>query len=92
MKLFDTITKRKASSLQYEYLQTGQKNGWIMNSGLYAKCPKCGYYMSLDPTQSDVCPCGNLIKDSDCGRFGAQTGDETIKIYQKKNRSKNSSL
>ena len=76
--------KNKKSSVQYRYLRTGPENGWTMNSDFYAKCPQCGYYMSLDPTQSDQCPCGNLIKDRDYGRFGARSGDETIEIYQKK--------
>lgn len=84
MKLFNKIKKKKECLLRYQYLRTGPENGWTMNSDLYAKCPKCGYYMSLDPTQSDMCPCGNLIKDIDYGRFGARTGDKTIEIYQKK--------
>lgn len=82
--LLDKIMKKRKSSLQYQYLQTGSKNGWAMKSDLYAKCPQCGYYMSLDPTQSDECPCGNLFKDCNFGRFGARTGDETIEIYRKK--------
>lgn len=77
------MVKRETDLSGYQYLRTGQENGWTMRSDLYAKCPECGYYMSLDPTQSDICPCGNLTKDSDCGRFGARTGDKTIEIYQK---------
>lgn len=84
MRLFDKITQKGKSSLQYQYVRKGPKNGWAMKSDLYAKCPQCGYYMSLNPMQSDECPCGNLFKDCDYGRFGAKTGDETIEIYRKK--------
>lgn len=73
LELFDKIKKRKESSLRYQYLRKGPEKGWVMKPDLYAKCPKCGYYMSLDPTQSDMCPCGNLSKDIDFGRFGATT-------------------
>jgi hypothetical protein len=50
---------------------------------LFAKCIKCGYYVSLDPTKSETCPCGNIYKDIDCDRFGAKTGDVSIEIYQR---------
>ena len=69
--------------MEYIYLRTGPKNGWEMKPELYAKCPKCGYYMSLTPTDSDVCPCGNMSKDCDYGRFGAKTGDASIKIFKR---------
>lgn len=83
MTLFDKTVKKELPS-QYQYIRTGPENGWTMRPDLYAKCPTCGYYMSLDPTQSETCLCGNLTKDADYGRFGARTGDETIEIYQKK--------
>lgn len=51
-----------------------------MSKDLYAKCPECGYYMSLDPTKSESCPCGNMYKECE-GRFGANTGDMLIEIY-----------
>jgi hypothetical protein len=54
-----------------------------MSPELFAKCIKCGYYVSLDPTKSETCPCGNIYKDIDCDRFGAKTGDVSIEIYQK---------
>ncbi len=55
-----------------------------MSPDLYAKCPKCGYFLSLDPMKNDGCPCGNLNIDSDTGRFSIKTGDSTIKIYRRK--------
>ncbi len=51
-----------------------------MNKDLYAKCPECGDYMSLDPTKSESCHCGNMYKERE-GRFGADTGDMSIEIY-----------
>lgn len=68
---------------EYEYLRTGPGEGWTMSKELYARCPRCGYYMSLDPSTDDVCPCGNLCKDSGAGRFGADSGDASIAIYQR---------
>ena len=85
MKKITEVIRGIQYSLQFQYLRTGAtKTGWRMGPDLYAKCPQCGYYMSLDPVQNESCPCGNLTKDSDYGRFGARTGDESIKIYQKK--------
>ena len=69
--------------MSYEYLRTGPDDGWHMSSELYARCPKCGFYMSLDPGKSESCPCGNMYKDCGDGRFGAYTGDASIKIYKK---------
>ena len=71
---------------EYKYVKTGPDNGWSMGINLYAKCPICGYFMPLDPTKSDSCPCGNMYKDSDYGRFGAETGDMSIEIYEKINK------
>lgn len=69
--------------MKYKYLRTGPTaGGWEMNTRLYAKCPMCGYYMSLNPAKTDNCPCRNLYKDSDAGRFGARTGDASIEIYE----------
>ena len=79
---FCDFFKRKDSA--YRYLRTGPKNGWEMSPNLYAKCPQCGYFLSLDPMKSEICPCGNLHKDSGAGRFGAKTGDSTIEIYIKR--------
>lgn len=58
----EVFFKRKDS--EYRYLRTGPKNGWEMSPNLYAKCPQCGYFLSLDPMKSESCPCGNLIKIS----------------------------
>lgn len=68
---------------EYKYLRTGPEKSWKMAKELYAKCPECGYYMSLDPTTDDTCPCGNLQKDSGACRFRVRTGDETVEIYEK---------
>lgn len=81
MGIFDFL-KREDSG--YRYLRTGPRNGWEMRSDLYAKCPRCGHFLSLDPTISESCPCGNLYKDNGVGRFGAETGDNSIRIYVKK--------
>ena len=55
-----------------------------MSPDLYAKCPKCGYFLSLYPIESDGYPCDNLNIYSDTGRFSIKTGDSTIKIYRRK--------
>ena len=69
--------------MKYEYIRKGcDSKGWKMSKDLYAKCPCCGYYMSLNPMEGDCCPCGNLSKDADYGRFGARTGDRSIEIYK----------
>lgn len=69
---------------EYKYLRTGPDGGWKMSADIYAKCPECGYFMSLDPEKDDICPCGNMSKDSSMGRFGAKTGDNSIELYKKK--------
>ena len=69
--------------MKYQYLRTGPDCGWRMSKDLFAKCPKCGYYMSLDPAQDDSCPCGNMSKDTGMGRFGANTGDMSIDLFIK---------
>lgn len=82
----DSVGGKGGVHMQYKYIRTGPNGGWHMSPELYAKCPKCGYYMSLDPRKSEDCPCGNMYKDSGCGRFGANTGDVSIEIYQKTER------
>lgn len=69
--------------MKFKYCKTGSNDGWIMKQGLYAKCPICGYHMSLNPLTDDICPCENMYKDSAYGRFGAKSGDFTIEIYEK---------
>lgn len=71
--------------MKYKKLRTGPDGGWKMSSEIYALCPLCGYYMSLDPAKDDICPCGNITKDAGMGRFGARTGDLSIKLFQKAN-------
>lgn len=74
--------------MAYIYYKTGpnaKNGGWRMSTDIYAKCPKCGYYMSLDPEADDICTCGNMHKDSSYGRFGAKTGDKSIRLYKKFN-------
>lgn len=69
--------------MEYKYVRTGPgQSGWQMKADLYSKCPLCGFYMSLAPSESCVCPCGNMYKDAEYGRFGARTGDMTIEIYR----------
>lgn len=41
--------------------------------------------MSLDPTKSESCHCGNIYIEC-AGRFGADTGDMPIEIYEIINR------
>ena len=36
----------------------------------------------MNPARTEKCTCGNLYKDSDAGRFGAGTGDDSIEIYE----------
>lgn len=69
--------------MKYRYLRTGPDGGWQMSADIYAKCPVCGYYMSLDPTKDDVCPCANMTKDTGMGRFGAKSSDDSIELYTK---------
>lgn len=73
---------------KYEYLgngckATGADSGWIMSKELYFKCIGCGYFMNGYGRKSDRCPCGNLTKDSDYGRFGSRHGDDSIEVYRK---------
>lgn len=69
--------------MEFEFIRKGPDGGWRMSADLFAKCPECGYFMSLDPEKDEVCPCGNLRKDNGAGRFGAKTGDDSIEIYRK---------
>jgi hypothetical protein len=72
----------------YRYLgngpaATGSESGWRMDSELYARCVRCGSFVSLSPTESAQCTCGALNKDADSGRFGSSFGDDTIAAYQR---------
>ena len=60
----------------------GPHIGWSMGADLYARCPRCRAFMSLDPTMNATCPCGGLHKDADAGRFGSSFGDGEIEIYR----------
>ena len=62
---------------------TGGGSGWAMRSDLFARCIRCGSYVSLDPTEYGECQCGALHKDVDAGRFGSRLGDEAIEIYRR---------
>lgn len=33
--------------------------------------------------ESDICFCKNMYKDNSMGRFGAKTGDKTIRLFRK---------
>ena len=52
-----------------------------MRADLYARCPRCGEMMSLDPDETVNCRCGSLYKD-EMGRFGYTFGDDSIEIYR----------
>jgi len=62
---------------------TGSGLGWNMRADLVAKCPRCAGMLSLDPALSASCPCGDLYKDSDAGRFGSSFGDEAIEVFRR---------
>ena len=68
--------------MKYEFIRKGPERGWTMSKDIYARCPVCNYYMSLDPRFGDTCTCGNMYKDSGMGRFGAKTGDNSIELYK----------
>ena len=62
---------------------TGPGPGWRMSSSLWAKCPYCEGFMSLDPGVTDQCWCSSLFKDHSAGRFGcADADDDDIEIYR----------
>jgi hypothetical protein len=69
----------------YTYLGNGPAatggSGWSMRADLYARCIRCGDFVSLDPTEYDHCGCGAIRKDIDAGRFGSSLGDDAIEIY-----------
>ena len=61
---------------------TGGGPGWAMRPDLYAKCLRCGDYVSLDPSTTDGCSCGALFRDSDAYRLGSPFGDDAIAVYR----------
>jgi len=68
--------------LGYGPSATGGRAGWRMRADLFAKCPRCGDMVSLDPDETATCSCGSITKDADAGRFGSSVGDEGIAIYR----------
>lgn len=61
---------------------TGPGPGWAMQADLFARCIRCGGFVSLDPTEYGDCACGAIHKDADAGRFGSSFGDQAIEIYR----------
>lgn len=61
---------------------TGATAGWSMRADLFAKCPRCGDLLSLDPRETASCSCGAVHKDADAGRFSSTFGDDSIAIYR----------
>ena len=89
-RLLETAFDYYNRKTELTHIRTGPSNdGWYMNKKIYAMCSRCGYFMTLDPTINDICPCGNLYKDNQAGRFGARTGDNTIELYKETNSIKN---
>lgn len=71
----------------YEYVgkgpaATGGGPGWTMRPDLYARCVRCGDFMSLAPDEYGECRCGALHKDPDVGRLGSSFPDTAIEIYR----------
>jgi hypothetical protein len=71
----------------YEYLgngpaATGSGPAWSMRPDLYARCVRCGDFISLDPAEYGHCACRAMQKDPDAGRFGSALGDSAIEIYR----------
>jgi len=72
----------------YQYLgngpaATGGGGGWHMRAELFARCIRCGDFISLDPDEYDNCRCGAIDNDRDAGRFGSSLGDSQIEIYRR---------
>ena len=57
--------------------------GWPMSSRYFYRCSECGYLMQGGEWDED-CTCGNLQREP--GRFGARTGDESIEVFEARNR------
>jgi hypothetical protein len=62
---------------------TGEGPGWRMSPDLYARCPRCGELLPLDPSHGASCSCRTLYLDADAGRFGCGDGDAAVAIYRK---------
>jgi hypothetical protein len=54
-----------------------------MSPDLYARCPRCGDLLPLDPSHGTSCGCRTLYLDADAGRFGCGDGDAAVAIYRK---------
>jgi hypothetical protein len=53
-----------------------------MRSELFARCTRCGDFVSLDPHETASCSCGALFTDSDAARFGSTLGDSRVEVYR----------
>lgn len=62
---------------------SGGGHAWHMQVHLFARCVRCGAFMSLDPSEYASCLCGAMHKDVDAGRFGSSLGDEAIEIFRR---------
>ena len=62
---------------------TGDGPGWSMSGELYARCPRCRDFISLNPTETVQCTCGALHKDADVGRIGSSFRDDAIEVYRR---------
>lgn len=84
--MFNKIKNIEYDGFTYKYLgngckATGADKGWRMSEDLYFRCVDCDYLMNGNPNKTDTCTCGKLHKDSDCGRFGSNLGDDAIEVY-----------
>lgn len=54
-----------------------------MRADYFAKCPRCGDLISMDPDEDANCNCGSLFKET-AGRFGSSFApDDDIEIYRR---------
>jgi hypothetical protein len=57
--------------------------GWSMAGRFFYRCSECGYLMQ-GGHEEEICSCGNLYRD--VGRFGANTGDDSIEVFEARSR------
>lgn len=57
--------------------------GWSMASRFLYRCPDCGYLMQGGEDE-ESCSCGNMYRD--VGQFGANTGDDSIEVFEARSR------
>ena len=62
---------------------TSDDGTWDLFAGYLFQCPECFDFLS--PTEmaaSGSCDCGNLFLDYDLLRFGADSGNDSIRVYE----------